>query len=187
MLTNRVEPRTYYDIAVKANSYHVNYYLRVLSRYDAFFTAANAAPALLAPQLLCFRNAITAEDEFFKISTKSDLTPQIQEWDTKRDNNTSSIRAMAQAYALNPGDAQKQADWLTTLKKDLLKSHKDIANLILCPTEYAKARSKPGEDGALSIFGHSLDPSYKIFWTGDQVMSHVTKSTLEYVASVVPS
>ncbi|MBR4756718.1 MAG: beta-N-acetylglucosaminidase domain-containing protein, partial [Bacteroidales bacterium] len=80
-------------------------------------------------------------------------------------------------------DAQKQADWLTTLKKDLLKAHKDIVNLILCPTEYAKARSKPGEDGALSIFGHSLDPSYKIFWTGDQVMSHVTKSTLEYVDS----
>lgn len=80
-------------------------------------------------------------------------------------------------------DAHKQADWLTTLKKDLLKSHKDIANLILCPTEYAKARSKPGEDGALSIFGHSLDPSYKIFWTGDQVMSHVTRSTLEYVDS----
>lgn len=80
-------------------------------------------------------------------------------------------------------DATKQAAWLTTLKKDLLKRHKDIANLILCPTEYAKARSKPGEDGALAIFGKSLDPAYQIFWTGDQVMSHVTRSTLEYVDS----
>ena len=80
-------------------------------------------------------------------------------------------------------DAHKQADWLTTLKKDLMKAHKDISQLILCPTEYAKARSKPGEDGALAIFGHSLDPAYKIFWTGDQVMSHVTRSTLEYIDS----
>ena len=80
-------------------------------------------------------------------------------------------------------DAHKQAEWLTTLKKDLFKAHKDIAHLILCPTEYAKARSKPGEDGALAIFGHSLDPAYQIFWTGDQVMSHVTRSTLEYVDS----
>ena len=80
-------------------------------------------------------------------------------------------------------DAHKQAEWLTTLKKDLFKAHKDIAHLILCPTEYAKARSKPGEDGALAIFGKSLDPAYQIFWTGDQVMSHVTRSTLEYVGS----
>ena len=110
MLGKRNEPRVYYEIAIKANSYHVNFYLRVLSRYDGFFTAGNAAPAILGNQLTCFRTAISAEDEFYKISTKSDLTPLINEWDTKRDNNSSSLRAISNAFALNPADAQKQAD-----------------------------------------------------------------------------
>lgn len=110
MLVKRNEPRVYYEIAIKANSYHVNFYLRVLSRYDGFFTSGNAAPAILGNQLTCFRNSIAAEDEFYKISTKSDLTPLINEWDTKRDNNSSSLRAISNAFALNPADAQKQAD-----------------------------------------------------------------------------
>ena len=36
MLGKRNKPRIYYDIAFKANSYHVNFFLRVLSRFDAF-------------------------------------------------------------------------------------------------------------------------------------------------------
>ena len=121
MLANKLQARTYYDIAFKGNSYHVNFHLRVVSRFAARFDAQHPAPTLLASQLTCFNNAVTAEDDFFKISTKSDLTPLIQEWDTKRDNNTSSIRAMAQAYALNPGDAQKQADGQRIL--DLMKHY----------------------------------------------------------------
>ena len=110
MLTNKLQARIYYDIAFKGNSYHVNFYLRVSSRFAARFDNEHPAPTILANQLTCFNSAVSAEDVFFKISTKSDLTPQIQEWDTKRDNNSSSLRAIAQAYAMNPGDAQKQAD-----------------------------------------------------------------------------
>ena len=121
MLSNKLQARVYYDIAFKGNSYHVNFYLRVSSRFAARFDNEHPAPTLLANQLTCFNNAVSEEDVFFKISTKSDLTPLIQEWDTKRDNNTSSIRAMAQAYALNPGDAQKQADGQRVL--DLMKHY----------------------------------------------------------------
>lgn len=121
MLSNKLQARVYYDIAFKGNSYHVNYYMRVSSRFAARFDNEHPAPTLLANQLTCFNNTVSEEDVFFKISTKSDLTPLIQEWDTKRDNNTSSIRAMAQAYALNPGDAQKQADGQRVL--DLMKHY----------------------------------------------------------------
>jgi len=121
MLTNKLQARTYYDIAFKPNSYHVNFYLRVASRFSARFDNEHPAPSILATQLTCFNTAISAEDDFFKISTKSDLTPLIQEWDTKRDNNTSSLRAMAQAFALNPADAQKQADGQRVL--DLMRHY----------------------------------------------------------------
>ncbi len=121
MLSNKQQARVYYDIAFKSNSYHLNFHLRVSSRFAARFDSEHPAPTLLASQLTCFNSSVSAEDDFFKISTKSDLTPLIHEWDTKRDNNTSSIRAMAQAYALNPGDAQKQADGQRIL--DLMKHY----------------------------------------------------------------
>ena len=121
MLSNKNQAQVYGAIERKGNSYHVNFYLRVSSRFANFFTAQNPAPARVAAQLACFNAAIAAEDGFFKISTKSDLTPLIQEWDTKRDNNTSSLRAMAQAFALNPADAQKQADGQRVL--DLMRHY----------------------------------------------------------------
>ena len=121
MLSNKLQARTYYDIAFKANSYHVNFYLRVLSRFDGNFDVDNPAPTLIGSQLTCFRTAITGEDDFFKRIDKSDLTPLIQDADTRRDNNTSSLRAMANAYAMNPGDAQKQADGQRVL--DLMKHY----------------------------------------------------------------
>ena len=92
MLANKLQARTYYDIAFKANSYHVNFYLRVLSRFDSNFDVDNPAPQFIASQLACFRTTVTAEDDFFKRVEKSDLTPLIEEADTRRDNNTSSLR-----------------------------------------------------------------------------------------------
>lgn len=121
MLANKLQARTYYDIAFKANSYHVNFYLRVLSRFDSNFDVDNPAPQFITSQLACFRTAVTAEDDFFKRVERSDLTPLIEEADTRRDNNTSSLRAMANAFAMNPGDAQKQADGQRVL--DLMKHY----------------------------------------------------------------
>ena len=125
MITNKTIARTYYEIDHKGNSYHVNFYLRVLSRYDHDFDVDNPAPAKMGTQLTCFRTAVTAEDEFFKRIDKSDLTPQIQEADGRRDTNTSSLRAIAQAFAMNPGDAQKQSAGQTVL--DLMK-HYQLSN-----------------------------------------------------------
>lgn len=125
MITNKTIARTYYEIDHKGNSYHVNFYLRVLSRYDHDFDVDNPAPAKMGTQLTCFRTAVTAEDDFFKRITKSDLTPQIQEADGRRDTNSSSLRAMAQAFAMNSGDAQKQSAGQTVL--DLMK-HYQLSN-----------------------------------------------------------
>ena len=125
MITNKTIARTYYEIDHKGNSYHVNFYLRVLSRYDEEYDEEVPAPAKIGAQLACFRTAITAEDEFFKRIDKSDLTPQIQEADGRRDTNTSSLRAIAQAFAMNPGDAQKQSAGQTVL--DLMK-HYQLSN-----------------------------------------------------------
>lgn len=109
MLSNKLQAQVFYTIAFKANDYHVNFYIRVAKRFTSFFDANNPAPARLAAQLTAFTTAQTREDTFYNQIRKSDYTASIMEWDTKRDNNTSSLRAMAQAFAGNPGDPEKQA------------------------------------------------------------------------------
>lgn len=75
----------------------------------------------------------------------------------------------------------KQVELLNRLTTEFVKKKGDISPLILCPTDYSKLWANPTPQGSLSIYGQKLDPSIKVFWTGDVVCSDVTRSTLEWV------
>ena len=77
--------------------------------------------------------------------------------------------------------AHKQAELLNYLTDEFVKVKGDVKPLILTPTDYNKGWANPGPDGYLSILGRELDPSVQIMWTGDNVMSDVTKSTADWV------
>jgi len=72
----------------------------------------------------------------------------------------------------------RQVELLNRLTKEFVKAKGDVAPLIICPTDYSKLWAKADENGPLSIYGKTLDPSVRVFWTGDVVCSDVTKSTL---------
>lgn len=122
MLQNTLQANPYYWIKEKGNDYHVNFYLRVKGRFAVFADTFGALPTLLQQQLGCYNTAVDAEDGYFKISTASDLTAVIKEWNTKRDTNTSSLRAMANAYAMNPSDEARQQAGQKVL--DMMKHYK---------------------------------------------------------------
>lgn len=77
----------------------------------------------------------------------------------------------------------RQVELLNRLTREFVKAKGDVSPLIICPTDYSKLWAKPGENGPLSIYGKTLDPSVRVFWTGDVVCSDVTKSTLDWVNS----
>ena len=77
----------------------------------------------------------------------------------------------------------KQVELLNRLTKEFVKAKGDVSPLIICPTDYSKLWAKADEDGPLSIYGRTLDPSVRVFWTGDVVCSDVTKETLDRVDS----
>ena len=108
MLQNTLQATPYNKIKEKGHDYHVNFYLRVKGRFMSFSSAFGSFPTLLQAQFACFDTAVGSEDDFFKATTASELTGDVKEWDIKRDNNTSSLRAMSSAFAMNPGDAVKQ-------------------------------------------------------------------------------
>ncbi|MCR5077238.1 MAG: beta-N-acetylglucosaminidase domain-containing protein [Prevotella sp.] len=77
----------------------------------------------------------------------------------------------------------RQVELLNRLTHEFVETKEGVSPLIVCPTDYSKLWAKPGADGALSIYGKTLDPSVRVFWTGDVVCSDVTRETLGWVNS----
>lgn len=77
----------------------------------------------------------------------------------------------------------KQVELLNRLHSEFVEAHGDVAPLTMCPTDYSRLWANPSPDGPLAIYGNTLNPSIKVFWTGDVVCSNLTKETLDWVNS----
>lgn len=77
----------------------------------------------------------------------------------------------------------KQVELLNRLTDEFVKQKGDVSPLTVCPTDYSKLWANPTEKGSLAIYGRTLNPEIKIFWTGDVVCSDLTPSTLEFINS----
>lgn len=78
-------------------------------------------------------------------------------------------------------DPVKQVGLLNRLTADFVAAKGDVAPLIVCPTDYNRSWADPSDEGSLAVYGRSLDPSVRVFWTGDAVCSDLTPSTLRWV------
>ena len=77
----------------------------------------------------------------------------------------------------------KQTELLNRLTKEFVRVKKDVSPLTVCPTDYSKLWANPKEDGPLAIYGKTLEPEVKVFWTGDVVCSDLTPETLDFINS----
>ncbi len=76
---------------------------------------------------------------------------------------------------------KKQVDLLNRLTREFVKQKGDVAPLVVCPTDYSQLWANPKPDGPLAIYGQELDPSIRVFWTGEVVCSDLTPETLSFV------
>lgn len=77
--------------------------------------------------------------------------------------------------------SEKQVELLNRLNNEFVKAKGDVADIIMCPTDYNKSWANPGPDGQLAYYGRNLDPSIKVFYTGDAVCADLTPSTMQFV------
>lgn len=77
----------------------------------------------------------------------------------------------------------KQTELLNRLTDDFVKAKGDVSPLTVCPTDYSKLWANPTPQGSLAIYGDSLNPDIKVFWTGDVVCSDLTPETMEWINS----
>ena len=77
----------------------------------------------------------------------------------------------------------KQVELLNRLTKEFVQVKGDVASLTVCPTDYSKLWANPTPQGSLAVYGQTLHPSIKVFWTGDVVCSDLTPETMKWVNS----
>lgn len=80
-------------------------------------------------------------------------------------------------------DPNKQVALLNRLMREFVEAKGDVRSLTMCPTDYSRLWANPGEDGALAIYGRTLDPGIGVMYTGDVVCSDLTEDTMEFLNS----
>lgn len=75
---------------------------------------------------------------------------------------------------------QKQAELLNYIDDNFVKVKSDVTPLIMCPTEYNKSWSNP-KGNYLTTLGEKLNPSIQIMWTGDRVVSDITRDGINWI------
>lgn len=75
---------------------------------------------------------------------------------------------------------QKQAELLNYIDDNFVKVKSDVTPLIMCPTEYNKSWSNP-KGNYLTTLGEKLNSSIQIMWTGDRVVSDITRDGINWI------
>lgn len=80
--------------------------------------------------------------------------------------------------------ASKQAELLNYIDDHFVKVKKDVAPLIMCPTEYNKSWTNL-KGGYLTTLGEKLNQDIQIMWTGNKVVATIDKPTLEFINPLI--
>ena len=76
--------------------------------------------------------------------------------------------------------ADKQAALLNYIDDNFVQAKKDVAPLILCPTEYNRGWANE-EKGYLRTLGKELNEGIEVMWTGNSVVACIDKPTMEWI------
>lgn len=80
-----------------------------------------------------------------------------------------------------PGaNPRRQTEMLNRLTTDFVRAKGDVANLVVCPTDYSRLWASPRENGPLDIYGQTLLPEVEVFNTGDYVCSDLTHESMDF-------
>ena len=76
--------------------------------------------------------------------------------------------------------ADKQAELLNYVDDNFIQKKKDVAPLIMCPTEYNRGWANE-QKGYLRTLGSTMNQGIEIMWTGNSVVACIDKGTMEWI------
>lgn len=74
--------------------------------------------------------------------------------------------------------ADKQAEYLNYLNTEFVQKHDDVAQLIMCPTEYNRGWAG---SNYLDVLGTNLDKDTHIMWTGNSVVDMIDRADMDWI------
>ena len=80
--------------------------------------------------------------------------------------------------------ADKPAELLNYIDNHFVQVTKDVAPLVMCPTEYNKSWTKV-EGGYLTTLGEKLNKDIQIMWTGNRVIATIDRPTLDFINPLI--
>ena len=78
----------------------------------------------------------------------------------------------------------RQVELMNRINEDFIKTHKDVGNLVACPTDYSRLWANPTQEGSLATWGRELDPSVEVMNTGNFVCSDLTRESQEFFSNL---
>lgn len=76
--------------------------------------------------------------------------------------------------------ADKQAELLNYVDNNFIQKKKDVAPLVMCPTEYNRSWAND-KKGYLRTLGSQMNKSVEIMWTGNSVVHCIDKPSMEWI------
>lgn len=80
--------------------------------------------------------------------------------------------------------ASKQAELLNYIDDHFVKVKKDVAPLVMCPTEYNKSWANV-KGGYLTTLGEQMNKDIEIMWTGNRVIATLDKPSMEFINPLI--
>lgn len=80
--------------------------------------------------------------------------------------------------------ADKQAELLNYIDDHFVQVKKDVAPLVMCPTEYNKSWANV-QGGYLTTLGEKLNKEIQIMWTGNRVIATIDRPSLEFINPLI--
>lgn len=81
-------------------------------------------------------------------------------------------------FGAEQSKAEKQAEYLNYLNTEFVQKHTDVAQLIMCPTEYNKGWAN---SNYLDVLGSNLGKDIHIMWTGNSVVDMIGKGDMDWI------
>lgn len=113
--------------------------------------------------------------------TRQDSLAILHKFDLMYDLGIRSFAVFFDDIAGEGTKPEKQAGLLNYIHREFMTKKADVHPLIMCPTEYNKAWSNQKPGTYLDILGEQLHPDIHIMWTGNSVISDITREGLEWV------
>lgn len=121
-----------------------------------------------------------------KWDTDADIIACIKKFEMMYDLGVRAFAVFFDDIGGEGARAEKQVELMNRVYHEFVAKKPDIAQLIICPTEYCRGWSTDEKrEKYLRTLGENLHPAIEIMWTGNAVCANIDDATMDYINPLI--